>query len=70
MTESGRVYCWGAYDHAGSDQAQSEALVPTVVAGGTLFRTVSTGQLHACGLDKRNRVLCWGDTIMGALGAR
>jgi alpha-tubulin suppressor-like RCC1 family protein len=70
LTESGRVYCWGAYDHAGSDQAQSEALAPAVVAGGTLFQSISTGQLHACGLDKRGRVLCWGDTIMGALGAR
>lgn len=70
LTESGRVYCWGAYDHAGSDLADSEPLEPALAAGGTLFRAISAGQIHACGLDKRGRVLCWGDTIHGALGVR
>ena len=70
LTESGRAWCWGAYDHAGSDVADSETLAPALVAGGTLFRTIKAGSTHACGLDKRGRVLCWGDTVLGALGSR
>ena len=70
LTTSRRVYCWGAYDFAGNDQAGAEALAPTLAAGGTQFRAISAGQLHACGLDIKGRVLCWGDTINGALGVR
>jgi alpha-tubulin suppressor-like RCC1 family protein len=70
VTASRRAYCWGAYDHYGSDQASAEALAPTIAAGGTQFQSISAGQIHACGLDTRGRVLCWGDTILGALGIR
>ena len=44
LTTSRRVYCWGAYDFAGNDQAGAEALAPTLAAGGTQFRTISAGQ--------------------------
>lgn len=70
LTAGRRVYCWGAYDYTGNDQAGAEALAPTMAAGGTLLQAVSTGQVHACALDPRGRVLCWGDTILGALGIR
>jgi len=59
------VYCWGSdmievWDH--------EHLAPRIAAGRTQFSSISVGQLHACGLDPNGRVLCWGDTILGALG--
>lgn len=66
LTVRRTAYCWGSdmvdvWDH--------EHLAPRIVAARTQLRSISVGQLHGCGLDLNGRLLCWGDTVLGALGA-
>jgi alpha-tubulin suppressor-like RCC1 family protein len=38
------------------------------VLGGYLFRSISAGALHACGVTTANAVYCWGRNGNGELG--
>ena len=71
ITDREALYCWGADSKSLTDIAYwADELRPRVVADGTRFAAVSLGPSHLCGLDRAGRLLCWGDTMLGALGAR
>ena len=66
-----RAYCWGA-NHYGQlgigTYSDIPTRVPTAVAGGFQFRSVSAGLRHTCGLTTTDRAACWGSNDFGQLG--
>jgi alpha-tubulin suppressor-like RCC1 family protein len=69
LVSGGKAYCWGSNDNGqlGDGSTDNHAL-PTLVAGGLLFRALSAGYQHTCGLTSDGRAYCWGDNTYGALG--
>jgi alpha-tubulin suppressor-like RCC1 family protein len=70
ITGAGRAYCWG-YNNEGEvgDGSVGGVLVtPTPVAGGLVFRQLSAGGQHTCGVTTDDRVYCWGSNEAGQLG--
>jgi alpha-tubulin suppressor-like RCC1 family protein len=41
---------------------------PQAVAGGHVFTTLQSGQLHTCGLTAQGEAWCWGQNYGGELG--
>lgn len=65
----GTAYCWGANDVGQlGDSTTTQRLVPTPVAGGSKYLTISVGEHHACGLTLDSVAHCWGLNTYGALG--
>jgi alpha-tubulin suppressor-like RCC1 family protein len=66
-----RAYCWGANPSGelGIAGSAGEAAVPTPVAGGIAFRSLSAGTGYTCGLTPAGRAYCWGSDASGQLGA-
>jgi alpha-tubulin suppressor-like RCC1 family protein len=64
-----RAYCWGfnSYGQLG-DRTITTRLRPVAVAGGHLFRQVSVGGWHTCGVTTANAAFCWGWNRYGQLG--
>ena len=54
MTTTYRAYCWGTR--------------PTAVLGKHLFRQVSVGPEHTCGVTTDDQAFCWGSNVFGQLG--
>ncbi len=74
-TASGATYCWGDnyYGQLGTGgttgTSTSQALVPTVIAGGPLsFTALAAGFSHTCGITGAGAAYCWGDNEVGQLG--
>lgn len=81
VTTENRAYCWGhnglgqlgAGSQAGSaiclpfelPQCQPR---PVAVVGGLLFRNVSAGVSHTCGIAMDDKAYCWGYNGWGQLG--
>ncbi len=72
VTTGGKAYCWGANDfgqlgdgHPMGNVAQTR---PVAVAGGLIFRHVSAGHQHTCGVTTDDRVYCWGQNGFGQIG--
>ena len=64
-----RAYCWGEnVDGELGDGTRTNRLRPVAVAGGLLFRRVSAGWNHTCGVTTDNRVFCWGLNNYGQIG--
>ena len=67
---TGEAYCWGNNEHGqlgdGSDVLARD--VPVPVAGGLLFREISAGSQHTCGVTTTGGVACWGNNVVGQLG--
>jgi alpha-tubulin suppressor-like RCC1 family protein len=64
-------YCWGAdLLSAGHNNIRNDVVEPTPAARGAPLRHISVGQSYACALTTNGHLLCWGDTILGALGIR
>jgi alpha-tubulin suppressor-like RCC1 family protein len=70
LNSRGRAYCWGRDTNGqlGDDAETVNRLVPTPVAGGRTFWSISAGAQHTCGLATDQRVYCWGMGINGQLG--
>jgi len=84
VTTDGAAYCWGSNDYGqlGIDSATSASScvdqspgngfwvcpAPVPVAGGLTFVTVSTGEVHTCGLTTEGATYCWGGNGAGQLG--
>jgi alpha-tubulin suppressor-like RCC1 family protein len=71
VTREGVAHCWGWGDDAVvATEADASANVPAPVIGsrGLVFKSVTTGQVHACGLTTGGEVYCWGTNKYGQLG--
>lgn len=70
LRAGGAVYCWGSGGHGEiGDSAGVDRSTPTRVAGGPLvFRSVSAGARHTCGVTNAGAVFCWGWNVYGQLG--
>lgn len=66
-----KAVCWGQdeYGQVGDGSSdQTPKLVPTAVAGGLTFDSVSAGYMHSCGVDANNKGWCWGRDQDGQIG--
>jgi alpha-tubulin suppressor-like RCC1 family protein len=70
VTSAGAAQCWGANTRSqtGTGLPDSLVLVPTAVAGGLTFRTISAGGQHSCGITTDSLAYCWGANTNGQLG--
>ena len=69
IAASGVASCWGRNDYGqlGIGVSPAIATTPTAVAG-VSFATISTGNLHGCGIGTDQRAWCWGSQEVGAVG--
>jgi len=72
---NGNAYCWGYgyWGAIGDGQVTTsgggvDRPVPTLVAGGLLWTSVTAGYVHSCGVTAANAGRCWGYNQTGALG--
>jgi alpha-tubulin suppressor-like RCC1 family protein len=67
VTKTGDAYCWGMNSNGElgsgkpiSGQTTDLSKVPSKVVGGHSWKTVATGQFHACGVTTAGAAYCWG----------
>ena len=81
LEAGGRVLCWGRNDFGQLGRGFSPRyptnvdlrtqVLPTPINSNLLFRAISVGESHACGIARAsNRVWCWGEGTNGQLGNR
>ena len=73
VTADDRAFCWGLNVHGqlgdGTNQPQDDPrATPVAVVGGLLFKHVSAGYHHTCGVTTTNRPYCWGSDRFGQVG--
>ena len=70
LTAEGTAVCWGrgTYGQLGRGTLDSTGNVPGVVVGGAKWRSIYTGRLHTCAIDKSGDAWCWGISFRGELG--
>jgi alpha-tubulin suppressor-like RCC1 family protein len=71
VTTSGQAYCWGDNDDGQLGDGQLypvDSFVPTPVAGGLTFTSMSAGGHHTCGVTTGGQAFCWGLDTAGQLG--
>jgi alpha-tubulin suppressor-like RCC1 family protein len=69
VTTSGTAYCWGGGSSDPNkgqlgDGTTNQRLVPTPVAGGVSFATVSAGIFQTCALTPTGAAYCWGNGVL------
>lgn len=67
---TGRAYCWGA-DGRGQlgDSRSTGSTTPIPISDSTLvFRAISAGDSHTCGVTTSGSAYCWGEGGQGQLG--
>jgi alpha-tubulin suppressor-like RCC1 family protein len=69
VARTGRAYCWGDNElgQLGLDTRRQKADRPEPVAGNHLWRQVSAGGAHTCGVDVQGALFCWGAGEAGQL---
>src|SRR5437870_4667396 len=71
LTTSGAAYCWGDESNVGllgDGKTTGGSVVPTPVAGGLTFTTLSAGPSETCGVTTSGAAYCWGYNAFGQLG--
>jgi alpha-tubulin suppressor-like RCC1 family protein len=70
IATNGLAWCWGYRTHGGVGDGLKDgyALVPSRVANGTPFRSITTGNNHSCGISMNDDLFCWGYNALGAVG--
>ena len=71
LAASGSAFCWGdnIWGELGTGTTSASSNVPVAVTGGLVFRTLSSGNYHTCGMAGGNVAYCWGDGGEGQLGS-
>ncbi len=67
LTTDNLAYCWGA-GYLGDNNASTNHLKPSKVAGGLHFGQVIAGYYHSCGVTTTKVAYCWGGGSSGQLG--
>jgi len=70
VDRSGGLWCWGKNDRGqlGLGDAEVRVLPEAISAPEVLWREVSAGEHHTCGVDWEGGLWCWGDNADGRLG--
>lgn len=70
VTKDSKGYCWGsnAGNMLGDGSNVTQRTTPGLVSGNLLFRMISVGSAHACGLTIAGEAYCWGTNSDGQLG--
>lgn len=70
LSTTGAGYCWGrnASGQTGSGRPDTIVVTPAPVTGGLVFRAVTAGGQHACGIAADSLAYCWGANGSGQLG--
>ena len=71
LTPTGQAYCWGLNTSGqlgNGTIGTGTRMVPTAVAGGLTFASISAGRAHTCALTPTGQAYCWGSNISGQLG--
>lgn len=71
VTDASQAWCWGIDGNTGQlgNGTSLDSPVPSAVAGGLSFGTVTSGSGHGCALTTDGTAYCWGYNWAGALGA-
>ena len=71
VTTGGESYCWGFDNHGqlGDGNVDSRSPAPTLVLGGLEFTSLTTGNVHTCGLTSDGTAYCWGLNTEAQLGS-
>jgi alpha-tubulin suppressor-like RCC1 family protein len=65
----GSLWCFGFNDSGQLGVGSNvDAVAPTQVKAGTLWRSVAAGDLHTCGETFDAKLYCWGWNYFGQLG--
>lgn len=71
LTSTGAAYCWGSNGSGqlGSGTLDARSVVPAVVAGDIVFRSISASifRRHTCGLAVDSTAYCWGQKWDGPI---
>jgi len=70
VATTGVAYCWGSNDGGklGIGRSGGGSTVPVAVVGRLLFRSVTAGYFHTCGVTRAGRAYCWGRDDDGQAG--
>jgi alpha-tubulin suppressor-like RCC1 family protein len=70
VTTAGAAFCWGnnASGQLGTGASSGPQTVPVAVAGGLVFKAISTRANTTCGLTATGAAYCWGYNGYGQLG--
>ncbi|UCD24320.1 MAG: hypothetical protein JSW51_15080 [Gemmatimonadota bacterium] len=72
LVGAGEAYCWGQAGDGqlgnGQSGAETRVAQPDAVSGGYLFKELSAGTFHTCGVTPSGEAYCWGRGTTGALG--
>lgn len=70
LTSTGAIYCWGSNyaGQLGDGTFGGQSPTPVLVKGSVVFRSVTVGYSHVCGLDANGYAYCWGRNGEGQLG--
>lgn len=62
ITVDNRAYCWGSnsWGVLGGGSNASQSSVPVAVSNTLLFKQISAGADHTCGVTTDNHAYCWG----------
>lgn len=70
ITTSNNLKCWGysSVGQVGNGATGTIVTSPTIIDSSNLYRNVSAGTTHTCGILLSGTVKCWGDNSFGQLG--
>jgi alpha-tubulin suppressor-like RCC1 family protein len=70
IKSDGSAWCWG-YDQQeqlGNGAANNNQPSPVAVTGGSVWKKISLGNMHGCGIKSDDTLWCWGENSSGELG--